>query len=125
MQRERRRLDDGDVFLRLFGKPERLLACECERSDEPTLGQALSLVGGESLNARLARSDNRIGRMLAEGMDHRTAIETLFWTAITRPPSSEELTRTLNLIEATGDARVVLEDLTWALLNSKELLFRN
>lgn len=125
VERVRRNLNEGDVFLRLFGKPERLLACECERSDEPTLGQALSLVGGESLNARLTQPDNRIGQLLAEGMDHQLAIETMFWTSLTRPPTNEELSRTLKLIESTGDVRIVLEDLTWALLNSKELIFRN
>lgn len=125
VERVRRSLDDGDQFLRLFGKPERLLACECERSDEATLGQALSLIGGESLNQRIERSNNRIGKLLASGEDHQQVIESLFWTALTRPPSKDEMQRTLSLIEQTQNPRLVLEDLTWALLNSKELLFRN
>jgi hypothetical protein len=32
---------------------------------------------------------------------------------------------TLDLIDQAGDVRAVLEDLTWALLNAKELIFRN
>lgn len=125
VERVRRQLADGDVFLRQFGKPERLLACECERSDQPTLGQALSLVGGESLNKRLSRPDNRIAGLLQESDDPAHAIKQMFWTALTRPPTPEEMSTTMNLIEQNGNARATLEDLTWALLNAKELIFRN
>lgn len=125
VERVRRKLASGDVFLRQFGKPERLLSCECERSDEPTLGQALSLVGGESLNERLRRPDNRIGQLLASTADHREVVETLFWTALGRPPSEPETAAVLESIRVTGEPRAALEDLTWALLNAKELIFRN
>ncbi|XZE53646.1 DUF1549 domain-containing protein [Planctomycetaceae bacterium SH139] len=125
VERVRRKLADGDVFLRQFGKPERLLACECERSNEATLGQALSLIGGESLHRRLIQTDNRLGELLAASDDIPEIIETLFWTALTRAPTEQELTSTLSLIEQHGDPRAVLEDLVWALLNAKELIFRN
>ncbi|MEX1039594.1 MAG: DUF1549 and DUF1553 domain-containing protein [Pirellulaceae bacterium] len=125
VERVRRKLSDGDQFLRLFGKPERLLACECERSDEATLGQALSLVGGQSLNERLQRDDNRIGQLLSAGESPEQVIDTMFWTALARSPTEKETNTTLELIKATDDPRTVLEDLTWALLNAKELIFRN
>lgn len=125
VERVRRKLADGDVFLRQFGKPERLLACECERSDAPTLGQALSLVGGESLNARLRHPDNRIGQLLAQTSDHSEIIETLFWTALGRPPTDQETSAALEAIRLSDQPRAALEDLTWALLNAKELIFRN
>ena len=125
VERVRRELSADDQFLRLFGKPERLLACECERSDEPTLGQALTLVGGQSLHERLTHPENRIGQLLAQGKGHQHATESLFWTALSRAPTQSEMTKTMELIESTGDARLILEDLTWALLNAKELLFRN
>ncbi|MGV3486583.1 MAG: DUF1549 and DUF1553 domain-containing protein [Planctomycetaceae bacterium] len=125
VERVRRKLNDGDVFLRQFGKPERLLSCECERSGESTLGQALSLVGGQSLHERLQHPQNRIGRLLSQSNDHRQAIESLFWNALTRPPSDQEVEAVLASIANTGDPRLALEDLTWALLNAKELIFRN
>jgi hypothetical protein len=52
-------------------------------------------------------------------------IDELFWTALSRPPSEREQAAALALIEETGDRRAALEDLTWALLNAKELVFRN
>jgi hypothetical protein len=121
----RGRKTDGDRFLTLFGKPVRLLSSECERSNEPTLGHALSLVGGENLHARLKKKDNRIGKLLKSDRGDAAIIDELFWTALSRPPSEREQAAALALIEETGDRRAALEDLTWALLNAKELVFRN
>ncbi|MEM7476951.1 MAG: DUF1549 domain-containing protein, partial [Planctomycetota bacterium] len=45
----------GDRFLKTFGKPERILACDCERSNETNLQQVLGLIG-EGLNERLDNS---------------------------------------------------------------------
>lgn len=125
VEKVRRKLSDGDVLLRQFGKPERLLSCECERSNEPSLGQALSLVGGQSLNERLRAPDNRIGQLLNDQREITDAIDSLFWTTLTRAPTPAEVDAVLQVIQQTGDARTALEDLTWALLNAKELIFRN
>src|SRR5262249_504403 len=61
----------GEQFLKVFGKPERLLSCECERSDDTTLNQAFQLLTGELMNKMLAEPDNRIGRLLAANKSNR------------------------------------------------------
>src|SRR5262249_7483186 len=35
---------EGDRFLKSFGKPERSLSCECERSDDMTLAKAFQMI---------------------------------------------------------------------------------
>lgn len=125
VERVRRKLADGDAFLRQFGKPERLLSCECERSEEPTLSQALSLVGGASLHARLQQADNRVGQLLKAELSDAERIDELFWSALSRPATETEQKTLLAELERSDNPRAVLEDLTWALLNAKELLFRN
>ena len=40
------------TFLKIFGKPDRLLTCECERSESTTLAQAFQLINGESIRAQ-------------------------------------------------------------------------
>ncbi len=125
VERVRRKAADGDRFLRLFGRPERLLACECERSNEPTLSQALDLVGGAGLHARLGAGDNRLARLLAADRSPEEIVEELFWTALVRPPTAAERAAALAAFAATADPRAAAEDLAWALLNAKELVFRN
>ncbi|MEZ6103437.1 MAG: DUF1549 and DUF1553 domain-containing protein [Pirellulaceae bacterium] len=124
VERVRRKLSDDDQFLRLFGKPERLLACDCERRSTSTLGQALSLVGSRSLDKRLKQPDNCLGKLLADNLSPEDAIRLLFWTALTRDPTAAELAATIQLIEETGDRRAAMEDVLWSLLNAKEMLFR-
>src|SRR4029453_14865445 len=54
----------ADRFLKTFGKPERLLACECERSNETTLKQAFTLIGDEGLNQLLEQEDNWLASLV-------------------------------------------------------------
>jgi hypothetical protein len=125
VEKVRRKASDGDRFLRLFGKPERLLACECERSNEPTLSQALTLVGGPGLHARLGDSSNRLTELLAADLTPEQIVEQLFWTALVRPPTAEEKAAAVAAFAAAASPREAAEDLAWALVNAKELLFRN
>jgi len=124
-ERVRGQKADGDRFLRLFGRPERLLACECERSNEPTLAQALDLVGGAGFQARLTAADNRLAELLAADRAPEEIVDDLFWTALVRPPTPAERAAAVASFSAAADPRTAVEDLAWALLNAKELLFRN
>jgi len=119
----RGRLGKPDNFLRLFGKPPRLLVCECERTTETTMSQALQLIAGPKINELLTEDDNRIGRMLKAGQQPAEIVAELYWWALSRPPSGEESSAALALLSA-GDSRGGLEDIAWALLNSKEFLLR-
>ena len=115
---------DGDRFLAMFGKPERLLACECERSNETTLAQAFVLIGGDSLNDRLAKPGNRLERLAKSNMPHGEVVSDIYWNALSRPPSAEETSVAVNLLESSPDRFAALQDLAWALLNAKEFVFR-
>jgi hypothetical protein len=125
VERVRRKTADGDEFLRLFGKPERLLACECERSNEPTLSQALTLVGGPGLHDRLASDANRVTQLLSADRSPEQIVEELFWATLVRPPTADEKAAAIAAFHAAATPREAAEDLAWALVNAKELLFRN
>jgi hypothetical protein len=114
----------ADRFLRVFGKPPRLLACDCERASEPSLHQALTMIGGELVNDLLSRPGNRLDRLLALGGSATNAIEALYWTALSRPPTEEERDCALAIVNATADQRAALEDVCWGLANSAEFLLR-
>ncbi|MDA1051103.1 MAG: DUF1549 and DUF1553 domain-containing protein [Planctomycetota bacterium] len=126
---QRKRLRDesplsGDRFLKTFGKPERILACECERSNETTLKQVLTLIG-DGFYDRLVVPGNRIQRLASSALTDEQVVEALYWEALSRPPVPEELAAAISWFDASRDNRVfAVEDLAWALLNAKEFLFR-
>ena len=120
----KRRSNQLDQFLELFGKTPRLLATDTERSCECNLGQAFQLISGVTVNDMLAGQENRVGRLLAAGKSDSEILQELYWTALTRSPSSEELNQLLPLLHQAKDKRQEFDDILWALLNSKEFLFR-
>lgn len=56
--------DVGSDFLVAFGQPARNTACECERTDEPKLSQALRLLNGEIISKKLRSPDSRLSRLM-------------------------------------------------------------
>ncbi len=116
----------GDVpFLKTFGKPERLLTCECERSDSTTLAQAFQMINGPTVRRKLDATDNRIARLLVAGTDDRAILDELYLAALCRGPKPAERTAAMDHLRRARDRRAAWEDITWALLNSKEFLLRH
>ena len=114
----------GDRFLRTFGKPDRILACDCERSNETTLKQAFVLIG-EALHDRLAEPGNRLQHLADSPLSDGEVVAELYWAALSRAPRTTELQAAVELMESLApDRRMALEDLAWALMNAKEFLFR-
>jgi hypothetical protein len=56
-------VNGAPTFLKTFGRPERLLACECERQTTTTLNQAFQMINGESISRKVAESP-RVERWL-------------------------------------------------------------
>lgn len=121
-------LPDGEVnqpFLKTFGQPARELACECERESESNLAQALQLINGPTVNDRLRNPNNRIGKLLAKKLPDREMLDNLYLVALARPPLPGEVEAALGHVQRSVDSRRAWEDVLWALINSKEFLFRH
>jgi len=121
-----RRGFDGmsERFLKTFGKPDRLLTCECERNDDPGLLQAFQLITGELMNSLVKDSDNRIGKMLSAGKTDAEMLDEFYLAALCRKPTALETKKLLAYLAGAKDRRAAWEDVLWALLNSKEFLLR-
>jgi hypothetical protein len=117
---------DGAVsnyFLTTFGRAKRESVCSCEVKMEPTLSQALHLMNGDSVNDRI-RQGNVVGRLLKAGKTESEIVTELYLRAFGRSPLPKEWDAVNKALAEGADAKqAVLEDLFWALLNSKEFYF--
>lgn len=123
-------LPDSNIasyFLKSFGRADRVATCECERTNEPSMAQALHLANGETLNQKLAQKDNRIDALLASKQPDAKLIEEAYLITLGRLPTERERVKATPLLAEAkpGDRRAALEDLFWGLMSSKEFLFQH
>ncbi|MCX7422055.1 MAG: DUF1553 domain-containing protein [Planctomycetia bacterium] len=112
-------------FLKTFGRPERILTCECERSDEPSMTQVLHILNGETLVLKLEAKGNHLEQQLDANATNESLIEDLYLTTLCRFPTDAERSRLLSILATASpaDRRQAIEDLYWSVLSSKEFLF--
>lgn len=190
----------NDVYLlTVFGKPERLTNCDCERSDEPTLLQTVFLRNDDQMHSLLQRRDgwlaevtgrsdasprgndgplaalemqrdrlkDRIAQLKAAGKGDQAApfrerlalvnerierfagqventpparrednspkaersadqlIEQAYLRVLARKPDREEAKTAEQYLTQAGDTATGIQDLFWALLNTKEFLINH
>jgi len=114
----------GDRFLALFGKPSRLLTCECERTGETTLAQTMEMVSGELITELLNDRENRVAASVQSNETAAQFIDNFWWTAFSRSPTTAESTAMLEHVANRRDAKAALQDIAWSVLNSNEFLLR-
>ncbi|MBL8818222.1 MAG: DUF1553 domain-containing protein [Planctomyces sp.] len=112
-------------FLQVFGQPQRELPCECERSTDSNLSQALQLINGPTVHNKLRSDAGRLHQMIAGGKSDAEIVEQLYLTALSRKPLPAELETSLKHVAANEDRTRALEDIGWAIINSKEFLFQH
>jgi len=66
-----------------------------------------------------------VKRLLEAGKTPEQVIETLYIRCLTRRPTDEERQRLGALVAGTDNPQAALEDVFWALLNSREFLFNH
>jgi hypothetical protein len=113
-------------FTRTFGRPLRELTCECERTAEPSVTQALHLANGETLNAKLRDPKSRVGKAISSKQSLEAWLEDTYLAAFSRlpTPAETEVIRE-SIAEGKTETQAVMEDTVWALLSSREFLFNH
>ncbi len=114
-------------FLKTFGRPEREKTCECERTSEPSMGQALHIANGDTLNKKLSAAGNGVEKLIADKPADEKLIEEAYLSSLSRFPTAGEKEKLLAaLAEAKAtERRAAVEDMYWAILSSREFLFNH
>ena len=121
----------ASYFLDVFGRPQRISACECERVNEANLAQALHLLNSDEVQGKITRAAGRADA-LASVKDTRTdeaKVTELFLWAFARKPTTDDLASALDHVKkmeakhGPAGKKTAYENIMWALLNTKEFVF--
>jgi len=112
-----------DYFLNTFAKPRRTSVCECERSPDANLAQALHTLNGDILSTKISAKGSRVDKLLSEKKSHAEIVTDLYFATLCRTPSPQELSAAERLLSDYPSPKECYEDLLWALINSKGFLF--
>ena len=111
-------------FLTTFGRATRETVCSCEVKMEPTLSQALHLLNGETTNEKI-RQGGVIDALLNQKLEPLQIVEQLYVICFSRKPTTVELDPLRPLFAEGSNVKQNLEDIFWALLNSREFIFNH
>ncbi len=129
--------NNGSAFLKVFGRPENESVCECERVQSSSLAQSLHLINAKDMKAKLGTSNGRADRLAKSDKPVEEKIRELYSVAFSREPRKDELKSGVDfLVESRTDEsgkpvdlqkanQESLQDLIWALINTKEFLFNH
>jgi hypothetical protein len=118
---------DGGVstyFLTTFGRATRETACSCEVKLQPTLSQSLHLLNGDTTTQKIA-AGNVVGKWLDAKKPPQELIDDLYVRCLARKPAPEERAKLEAALGAEPDKKKALEDMFWALLNTREFMFNH
>jgi hypothetical protein len=111
-------------FLDVFGRPQRISACECERVSEANLAQALHLLNSDEVQGKISRAGGRADRLAQDKRPDAEKVEELFVWAFAHKPEKSQLDAALAHIgKSAKNKKLAYENILWALLNTKEFVF--
>jgi hypothetical protein len=110
-------------FLETFGKPVRASVCECERSPEPSMTQALHLLNSPGIERKVSSPTGRVRRLVDAGKSSAELIDELYLATLSRLPTDDERRELVSVLSTRPDRQRAAEDVLWALMNSREFVF--
>jgi len=120
-------LADGSItspFLALFGRSARATGMSNERNNKLDSAQWLHMLNSSHIQSKLEQGP-RLRELMASGKKPAEIVEELYLTVLSRRPTQEELKTVAEYVEATEVRRNAAIDITWALINSPEFLYRH
>lgn len=113
-------------FFRVFGRPQRVSVCECERGNEPSIAQALHLMNSPESVRKIRHRDGRAARLAQSNKTDDQIIDELYLATLSRRPASAERALMRQAFsESSGNRRAAIEDILWTLLNTREFVYNH
>ncbi len=110
-------------FLDVFDRPSRQLVSD--RATTSSLNQALHLVSGDTVHGKVRDEGGALRQLIERGLGDARIIEELYLRTLARFPDPAELEASRAAVRDARDRTQGLEDVFWALLNSKEFLYQH
>ncbi len=119
-------VNTDSYFTRVFGRPLREQTCECERTEEPNVTQALHIANGDTLNAKLRNAAGVAAKVIASNKPVSQWLDDVYLAALGRKATPGEVQSVESaLAGAKEEKRLVVEDVLWALMSSREFIFNH
>jgi hypothetical protein len=112
-------------FLDVFGRPRREVVCECERSADGSVTQALVLINSDLVTRKMEFPQGRMRQALKSARPDADTVEEFYLATLSRRPTAAEMGEAQSLIRSGRTHAEGVEDLMWGLLNSREFLFNH
>ena len=110
---------------RIFGRPPRTSACDCERAMEPALPQKLFLMTDQGLLDKFRVDDGRLEKLLKSNRKDHEVLDELFLATLSRLPSEQDRQAFADYRKTVTDRRAAFTDTVWALINTREFILNH
>jgi hypothetical protein len=111
----------------IFGRPMRAPdgLCDCERDTKPTIVQTLYLTNHPAVQQKIASPKGRIAQIIKDILGERERIDELYLWTLSRMPNDEERQTCVQHVKENSSPQRGLEDVLWALLNTREFILNH
>ncbi|MEM0925503.1 MAG: DUF1549 and DUF1553 domain-containing protein [Planctomycetota bacterium] len=115
----------SNYFLTTFGRAPRATVCDCEASTDPSLSQALHLLNGSTTSRKISQGNKIKTWLEKEKLSEEEVIQRIYIRCLTRVPTAVEMEALTQSLVDASDKVAALEDIFWAVLNSREFVFNH
>jgi len=111
--------------LRIFGRPPRTTACDCERATEPALPQTLFRMTDASILKKFTDAKGRVATLAKSKLTNEEIVDELFLATLTRLPPADWKADAVAAIKAAKTRAEGVTDVLWALVNTREFILNH
>jgi hypothetical protein len=115
----------ASAVLDAFGRCPRTNGCSSVSTPALSLRQALLLIGGTAVEDKVSSLNGYLSEALELNQEPDELVQNLYFRALCRPPTAEELSHWMGVLKGSSNQKEAIEDLFWALLNSREFAFNH